>query len=125
MYQLSKKMWLYDIHVYPKNLIHEDGPDIDKDVIQEGNNDAGVDMYAPFAWIIKTSVPTDISSAKVYKITDKLDERLEFVNIDDMKVVIKDKDGNLIMIIILLMTKEHLLGISQALLSWLVFQMDM
>lgn len=90
----SKKMWLYDIHVYPKNLIHEDGPDIDKDVIQEGNNDAGVDMYAPFAWIIKTSVPTDISSAKVYKITDKLDERLEFVNIDDMKVVIKDKDGN-------------------------------
>lgn len=79
----SKPEFLYDIHVYPKNLIHQNGPDIEKDVVTEGNNDATVDRYAPFEWIILSEIPDDIQSdaQKPYKyiITDKLDPRLDFV----------------------------------------------
>ena len=79
----SKPEFLYDIHVYPKNLINQNGPDIEKDVVVEGNNDATVDRYAPFEWIILSEIPEDIKDVeeppKRYVITDKLDKRLDFV----------------------------------------------
>lgn len=80
----SKPEFLYNIHVYPKNLIHQDGPDIQKDVVTEGNDDATVDRYAPFEWIILSEIPEDIKSEEQkpikYVITDKLDPRLDFVS---------------------------------------------
>lgn len=74
--------FLYDIHVYPKNLIKQDGPKIDKDVVEEGNNDATVNIDEPFNWIILTDIPDDVSEnaiPKKYVILDTLDERLDFV----------------------------------------------
>lgn len=79
----EKPEFLYDIHVYPKNLINQNGPSIGKDVVEEGNDDATVDRYAPFEWIILSEIPEDITSEKQtpkkYVITDKLDPRLDFV----------------------------------------------
>lgn len=79
----SKPEFLYNIHVYPKNLIHQNGPDIEKDVVTEGNDHATVDRYAPFEWIILSEIPEEVADAKQkpikYVITDKLDPRLDFV----------------------------------------------
>ena len=79
----SKPEFLYKIHVYPKNLIHQDGPSIEKDVVTEKNDNATVDRYAPFEWIILSEIPADIKTEeqkpKKYVITDKLDPRLDFV----------------------------------------------
>lgn len=74
--------FLYDIHVYPKNLIKQDGPKIDKDVVEEGNNDATVNIDEPFNWIILTDIPDDVAESAIpqeYVILDTLDERLDFV----------------------------------------------
>lgn len=78
----SKPEFLYNIHVYPKNLIHQDGPSIGKDVVTEGNDDATVDRYAPFEWIILSEIPDikENETPKRYVITDKLDPRLDFVS---------------------------------------------
>lgn len=80
----SKPEFLYEIHVYPKNLIHQNGPDIEKDVATEGNDHATVDRYAPFEWIILSEIPEEVADEKQtpikYVITDKLDPRLDFVS---------------------------------------------
>ncbi len=90
----SKPEFLYDIHVYPKNLIHQDGPDIQKDVVVEDNNDATVDRYAPFEWIILSEIPEEVANEnqtpKKYVITDKLDPRLDFVS--DVSVSFRTAD---------------------------------
>jgi len=69
---------LWNIYVYPKNLLDKDAPKIEKDVIQYTNNDAGVDRGESFSWIVTTSIPNDIATAQKYAITDKLDTRLDF-----------------------------------------------
>ena len=90
----SQQEFLYDVHVYPKNLIYEDGPSIQKDVVKENNNDATVDRYAPFDWIIVSDIPQEVENeqmkAKKYVITDKLDWRLDFVS--EVSVVFRTKD---------------------------------
>ncbi len=88
----NKQEFLYEIHVYPKNLIHQDGPSIEKDVVQEDNNDATVDLKTPFEWIIRSDIPDDKGQkAKKYVITDKLDSRLDFV--EDISVELRSADG--------------------------------
>lgn len=92
------KEFNYDIHVYPKNLIYSDGPDINKDVVVEGNNDATVDIEEEFDWIILADVPKDINGdlteeqfAKMYyRILDTLDPKLDFVK--TKSVIIRSKD---------------------------------
>lgn len=90
----SKPESLYDIHVYPKNLIYQDGPQIEKDVVKEENNDATVDRYAPFNWIILSDIPEDVAgenqTPKKYVIMDKLDPRLDFV--EDISVALRTAD---------------------------------
>lgn len=90
----STTEFLYNIHVYPKNLIHQDGPDIQKDVVVEDNNDATVDRYAPFEWIILSEIPEEVANEnqtpKKYVITDKLDPRLDFVS--DVSVAFRTVD---------------------------------
>lgn len=88
--------FLYNIHVYPKNLIDQEGPDIEKDVVQEKNNDATVDLYEPFNWIILSDIPSEVSedvqAAKKYVITDKLDHRLDFVK--NVSVKLRSTEGS-------------------------------
>lgn len=91
----SKAEFLYDIHVYPKNLLHQDGPDIGKDVIEEGNNDGSVHMDEEFPWIILADIPdglTGTGEKESYKIWDNLDPRLDFVRSDS--VVLRSADQN-------------------------------
>lgn len=90
----SQQEFLYNIHVYPKNLIHQDGPSIGKDVVTEGNDDATVDRYAPFEWIVLSEIPKEVAgenqTPKKYVITDKLDYRLDFEK--DVSVAFRTED---------------------------------
>lgn len=89
----TKQEWLYDVHVYPKNLIHQAGPGISKDVMVEGNNHGSVDIHTAFPWIITTDIPSDIQSAQGYRVVDKLSTQLDFVADKDIKVVMRTKDN--------------------------------
>lgn len=95
----NKPEFLYDIHVYPKNLIHQDGPLIEKDVVKEENNDATVDRYAPFNWIILSDIPADVAgenqTPKKYVIMDKLDPRLDFVRNISVELRSADKQNKI------------------------------
>ena len=69
--------WLYDVHVYPKNVV-AGGPSIDKDVTSEGNKHETAGIGNDVKWIIKPSIPADIADAKKYDIIDELDKRLNY-----------------------------------------------
>lgn len=90
----SGEEFLYHIHVYPKNLIHTEGPDIEKDVVKPENNDATVNMQEEFEWIITADIPNDITAEKLpqeYKIFDVLDSRLNFGK--NVSVILKAASG--------------------------------
>lgn len=89
----SKPEFLYDVHVYPKNLLHQDAPSISKDVKVEGNQYASFDYNEEFPWIIKTGIPTGIDTAKKYEITDKLDTQLDYVSTQEPKVAYRKVGG--------------------------------
>lgn len=69
--------WLYDVHVYPKNVV-AGAPSIEKDVTQEGNKHDSANIGDTVTWIIKPSIPEDIADAKQYDIIDTLDSRLNY-----------------------------------------------
>lgn len=89
----TKDEWLYNVHVYPKNLIHQDGPSIDKDVMEEGNNHGSVDLKTAFPWIITTDIPVGVKDAKEYKVLDTLDSRLDFVADKGVSAIIRKTNG--------------------------------
>ena len=74
----SQPEFIYDIHVYPKNLVNSDGPDIDKDVKVEDNQHASADIGESFPWIISTDIPEGIENGQHYIIKDTLDSRLDY-----------------------------------------------
>jgi len=67
-----------EVYVYPKNF-ENNAPEIEKDVMEYENDHASVNKNAPFEWIITTSIPEGIATAKEYVVTDNLDTRLDFV----------------------------------------------
>ncbi len=69
--------WLYDVHVYPKNVV-ADAPNIDKDVTSEGNKHDSANIGENITWIIKPSIPADIADAVKYDIIDTLDSKLNY-----------------------------------------------
>lgn len=73
----NQNSWLYDIHVYPKNVV-AGAPNIDKDVTLEGNKHETSNIGENVTWIIKPSIPEGIKDAKKYDIIDKLDTRLNY-----------------------------------------------
>ena len=70
--------WLYDVHVYPKNVIVTGEPSIDKDVTAENNKHDSANIGDKVTWIIKPSIPADIAGATRYVITDELDTKLNY-----------------------------------------------
>jgi len=68
----NKGEWIYDIHIYPKNLI--ESPEIHKDVSYLGNQHDTFDKNEDVKWIITTSIPLDAATSKKYVITDDLME---------------------------------------------------
>ena len=73
----EKNSWLYDVHVYPKNVV-ADAPNIDKDVTSEGNKHDSANIGENITWIIKPSIPADIADAVKYDIIDTLDSKLNY-----------------------------------------------
>lgn len=92
----DNQSWLYDIHVYPKNTVLDNT--ISKDVIDENGDPASqisADVGDTVKWNITPSIPLDIASIDLgstgyFFITDDLDSRLDFVNVD---VILVDATG--------------------------------
>lgn len=76
--------YLKKVHVYPKN-IEAQFPEIDKDVKEIGNKNDSSKVGDIVPWIINVTVPNNIKDYKEYKITDQLDNALDFVE-DSIKV---------------------------------------
>ena len=67
--------WLYDVHVYPKNSL-VDAP------VKEVDDAAAYQLGDTVTWTIKSQVPVMSAgnSYSDYRITDDLDDRLDFVS---------------------------------------------
>ncbi len=83
--------WEYTLTAQPKNDIKGE-VDIEKDVIEVGNDEATVDAYKSHVWIVGTTIPVDIADGKEYVISDTLDNRLDFLRL--VKVQLETKTGN-------------------------------
>jgi len=81
----------YQITIKPKNDIKGD-VDVEKDVIEVGNDEASVDAAVPHTWIISTTVPHDIGTGDSFRITDTLDNRLDYIG--NMKVMLETTNGS-------------------------------
>ena len=69
--------WIYDVHVYPKNVLAGEAS-IDKDVTSEGNKHDTSDIGKNVTWIIKPSIPQDIFYSNKYAVVDQLDSQLNY-----------------------------------------------
>ena len=69
--------WIYDVHVYPKNVL-SGTPSIDKDVTSEGNKHDTSDIGKNVTWIIKPSIPQDVYHSAKYEVYDNIDSQLNY-----------------------------------------------
>lgn len=69
--------WIYDVHVYPKNVLSGE-PSIDKDVTSEGNKHDTSDIGKNVTWIIKPSIPKDVYHSVKYEVYDNIDSKLNY-----------------------------------------------
>lgn len=74
----TENEWIYDVHVYPKNVVDNGKPKINKSVTNSGNKHDSANINEDVLWIIEPQIPKDIATAVTYKITDKLDEKLTY-----------------------------------------------
>ena len=82
--------YTYEVVQKPKNDV-KGSVNIEKDVISIGNDEASVDAYEAHTWIVGCTVPDDILSGKSYKITDTLDNRLDYLG--NLKVALETVEG--------------------------------
>ncbi|QNR06744.1 SpaH/EbpB family LPXTG-anchored major pilin [Macrococcoides canis] len=82
--------YIKDLNVFPKNTF-QDFPTIDKDVKAEGTKSASFNIGEQFDWIIKPSIPEGIDKYKKFTVTDKLDSKLDFVNENEVKVLLDNQ----------------------------------
>lgn len=96
--------WNYDVHVYPKNDII-DGPKIDKDVKNTGNNHASANVGDKVEWIIRPEIPSDLYFtdaegkpvyAKNFEIVDNIDSALKYVDTEESVFKINGVNVNLV-----------------------------
>ena len=85
----------YTIHVLPKNQVRAN-VEIEKDVIELGNNNATEDAHKDHTWIISATIPSDIAFGKKYVIRDTLDNRLDYQG--NLKVQVETLDGKEILL---------------------------
>lgn len=74
----TENEWIYDVHVYPKNVVDKGIPTIDKSVTTSGNKHDSANINQDVLWIIEPQIPKDIATALTYKVIDKLDEKLSY-----------------------------------------------
>lgn len=76
----------YTITAKPKNEVNDEDVDISKDVTKLDQKSDSYAVGENHTWIIRTSIPVSIASGKSYVITDTLDYRLDYQQLD--KVVL-------------------------------------
>ncbi|MBM6514433.1 SpaH/EbpB family LPXTG-anchored major pilin [Streptococcus dysgalactiae subsp. equisimilis] len=64
-----------EINVYPKNVT-ADVPVTDKDVTKLGNDDSSYNIGQDITWYLKATVPSNIGSYELFKMTDQLSDSL-------------------------------------------------
>lgn len=68
----------YDkIDIYPKNTTG-DKPKVDKDVTKLGNDDDSYEVGKEITWFLKTTVPENLKTLTLFKLTDNLSDGLAF-----------------------------------------------
>lgn len=72
----------YTITAQPKNTLVDEKVEIEKDVTDIDNEHDTYDVGEHHTWIIQSSIPTGMASAKSYVVSDTLDKRLTLVNVD-------------------------------------------
>lgn len=75
----SGDAYLGAVHLYPKNIISNDAPEIDKDVELKNQDRASYDVGKVFNYLIYPKVPKGIGSYATFKISDKLPNTLNYV----------------------------------------------
>lgn len=90
--------WLYDVYVYPKNNV-KPAPEVDKDVVEVGNDETNADVGDKFTYIIRGEVPDDLwwedtkgigVPAEKYEFYDKLAPELDYEGNVQVKYLKKD-----------------------------------
>lgn len=84
----------YTITASPKNTVTTEDVDIDKDVTEIDNQHDTFAVGADHTWIIRTSIPKTIASGKSYVVTDTLDWRLDYQQLDKIVLTKKANDGS-------------------------------
>lgn len=77
---VNSNEYLSKLHLYPKNVIENDMPEIDKDVQTKGNDNASYDVGADFYYLIYPKVPKGIESYTKFEIRDTLDSKLDYLD---------------------------------------------
>ncbi len=77
---VTSNEYLSKLHLYPKNVIENDMPEIDKDVQTKGNDNASYYVGADFDYFIYPKVPKGIESYTKFEISDTLDSRLDYLD---------------------------------------------
>ena len=78
----TENEWIYDVHVYPKNVVDNEKPAINKSVTESGNKHDTANINKDVLWIIEPQIPKDIATAVTYKVVDKLDEKLSYTRFE-------------------------------------------
>lgn len=81
--------YLTALHLYPKNVIEDDTPQIDKDVKAKDQDHAGFDVGYTFDYLIYPKVPKGIESYKTFSVYDKLDSELDYIG--NVSVIYNDQ----------------------------------
>lgn len=80
-----------DLHL---ELLAEKAPEIQLDVNSLQQKSASFDMQQSHTWIIRSSIPAGICTARIYEITDVLDRRIHFLpGNTEVSVWIEDGTG--------------------------------
>lgn len=83
----------YSLTAKPKNVLNTEKPKIEKDVTSINNQHDTFAVGEEHTWIIRTSIPESIRTAKKYVITDTLDYRLDYKKLDKV-VLVKVSDSS-------------------------------
>ena len=74
--------WTYDVHVYPKNSVSA----VEK-TLDPASDAAYIGLGSEITWNVKSTAPTfnpAVDTLNTYEIVDTLDERLEFVGVENV-----------------------------------------
>lgn len=85
---------LSEINVYPKNILVDELPTVSKSLDTASTINGSQYIGQQFGWTVTSDVPKGIGEYSVYKFTDKLNEGLDYVDLDMPKELglIEDED---------------------------------